>query len=328
MFRKYWQTLKFFIIISAILFSLPRSILPIQNKSPEPGDLSSYLELNRVETRLSEFKDNEEALKLKLIQLEVINRSRRKFRAAPLKLDILASRVANMMSREAAEKEYTGHWNLKGEKPYHRYAFAGGHDHITENAYGAWTTGKYVKSSQTITEMMRSGHNSFMAEKPPADGHKKAIIDKSHNYVGIGYHLTENQFRYYEEFINRYFEFGNIPSKLNVNEQGNLNFSTDGRNFPYFLIIYREALPKPMSVSQLKGKGSYSDFTNEEYLSMPAWEIAGFKKGSQYNIPLKFTKEGLYYIQIYVWKDEITSPTRLDTQGKTPGSGIVIKVEN
>ena len=58
---------------------------------------------------------------------------------AAVKLDILASRVANKMCREAAENNFIGHWNLAGEKPYHRYAFAGGYDHVSENAFGEWS---------------------------------------------------------------------------------------------------------------------------------------------------------------------------------------------
>jgi len=32
-----------------------------------------------------------------------------------VKLDILASRVANQMARKSAENNFTGHWNLAGE---------------------------------------------------------------------------------------------------------------------------------------------------------------------------------------------------------------------
>jgi hypothetical protein len=45
-----------------------------------------------------------------------------------------------------------------------------------------------------------------------------------------------------------------------------------------------------------------------------------------YTIPLSFTKKGLYYIQIFSDKKEITKPSSLTTKGKTPESGIVIKV--
>jgi len=37
-------------------------------------------------------------------------------------------------------------------------------------------------------------------------------------------------------------------------------------------------------------------------------------------------KKGLYYIHIYTDEREITAPTGLNTKGKYPYSGIVIKV--
>ncbi len=54
---------------------------------------------------------------------------------------------------------------------------------------------------------MNSAHQQFMNEQAPYDGHKKNCINKFHNFVGIGHYLTENQFRYYEEFIDRYLDF-------------------------------------------------------------------------------------------------------------------------
>ena len=83
------------------------------------------------------------------------------------------------MCREAAENNYISHWNLAGEKPYHRYAFAGGYDHVSENAYREWTTGNYNNSHSEIFKKMESGHGSFMSERAPNDGHKKNIIDKA-----------------------------------------------------------------------------------------------------------------------------------------------------
>ena len=92
-------------------------------------------------------KDNDEALKLKIDQLDFINKSRKRNNASPVKLDILASRVANKMAKEAAENEYLGHWNMAGEEPYLRYAFAGGYDHVSENAYGEWSSDNYNYST-------------------------------------------------------------------------------------------------------------------------------------------------------------------------------------
>ena len=260
------------------------------------------------------------------MQLQVINESRKRYNAAPVKLDILASRVANKICIEAANNNYTSHWNLNGEKPYQRYAFAGGNDHVSENAYGEWMSEEFDTSDLSISNLMKSGHNIFMSEKAPADGHKKNIIDKTHNYVGIGIAIDGGQFRYYEEFIDRYYTFENIPQTLKINESGSITVTTDGKNFLNYIIIYKEKMPQPLRVAQLKKTGGYDDYTNEQYLSIPAWDLAKYRQDNTYRIPLKFTKEGLYYINIYQDKKEITRPESITTKGKVQASGIVIRV--
>jgi hypothetical protein len=303
------------------------SIFSQDNELLSSDRLMFYIDLNNKESRLIEYKDNDESLRMKLIQLDIINKSRKKFRLSPVMLDILASRVANMMCKEAAENGYISHWNLAGEKPYHRYAFAGGYDHVSENAYGTWTSGIIENSPSEISKMMKEGHLGFMAEKAPNDGHKQNIIGKNHNWVGIGYFITVNQFRYYEEFIDRYFEFENIPFVLRTGEAGSITLKTDGSIFPYYLVIYHEKFLARMSVAQLKNTGSYQDFTKEISLEMPAWEIGKFRNGNKYRIPLKFNREGLYYIHIFFDKKEIKNPSALSTKGKPEGCGIVIRVE-
>jgi uncharacterized protein YkwD len=325
MFRKLWKQLKILVLLIVIIICIPKSILPKGSQSSD--DLKHYIMLNDSERRLSEYKDNSAALELKLQQIDLINNSRKKFNAKPVKLDILASRVANKMSREAAEKNFVGHWNTAGEKPYHRYAFAGGNDHISENAYGEWSSENYDDSPASVSGLMKAGHETFMAEKAPNDGHKKTVIDKEHNFVGIGYHLTGMQFRYYEEFIDRYFEFENIPAEVKPGEKTSITVRTNGRNFLYFMIVYYEGFPRPMNPKEISRKGSYQDFTDEEYQKMFAWDLAKLRSGPFYKIPLSFSKEGLYYFHIYSFDKEITKPATLDTRGKIPYSGIVIKVK-
>ena len=325
MFKKTWKQIKILIILIIILVCLPHSILPVRIDTSGKDDLEKYKKLNESELRLSEFKDNDEALKLKLDQLELINKSRKRNNASPVKLDILASRVANRMCREAAENEYLGHWNMAGEEPYLRYAFAGGYDHVSENAYGEWSSDNYSVSSQVIASKMKTGHEKFMAERSPNDGHKVNIIDKSHNFAGIGFYLSGKQFRYYEEFIDRYFEFENIPADVKTGNQFTITVKTNGLSFLYYMIIYRENWPQSLTPSQISKKGSYRDYTNEISKEMTAWDLSRYRNGTIYEIPLKFSEEGLYYIQIYSDKKEITKPASINTKGKTPESGIVIK---
>ena len=327
MFRKLWKTIKFFIIVAAVIIAFPKSILPNKNPDKSDNDIENYLILNDNEERLKDYKDDEVALRLKLEQLETINKSRKKYGATPVKLDILASRVANRISKEAAENNFIGHWNLSGEKPYHRYAFAGGYDHITENAYGEWSSDYYDTAPANIAALMKNGHGKFMAERSPNDGHKQTIINKSHNFVGIGFYISGKQFRYYEEFIDRYFGYMNIPSEVRVGEAFSITLENKNDNFPYYLIAYREEFLAPLTVDQLRKRGSYDDYSNEQYLKMTAWELAAYRTGTTYKIPLSFSKEGLYYVHIYYDKNEIKNPASINTKGKTPVSGIVIKVK-
>jgi hypothetical protein len=314
------------IIIILITITLP--LFSQVSGTSQKGDFAMYRSLNEQETRLVAFRDNDEVLSMKLVQLSLINENRRKHGAGPVKLDILASRVANKMSREAAENGYVSHWNLAGEKPYQRYAFAGGCDHVSENAYGEWTNGGYEISNKLIGEMMKTGHERFMGEKAPYDAHKKNIIEKAHNYIGIGCYMTTKHFSYYEEFINRELVFSDIPVSLKVNEPGTITVDTKGKSYLYFMMIYRENFPQPRKASQLKNTGGYEDYSNELYKQVPAWDLAKFKSDFVWTVPVKFTKPGLYYILIYTDTKENTRQSALSTKGKPAMSGIVISVKD
>jgi uncharacterized protein YkwD len=326
MFRKTWKQIKILVIVVIILICLPRSILPLRSNDVEKTDLEEYRKLNDSEQRLIEYRDNDEALRLKVLQLEIINKSRKQNNAPQVKLDILASRVANKISREAADNEYIGHWNMAGEEPYLRYAFAGGCDHVAENAYGEWSSDNYDVSPSLISSMMKKGHSKFMAERSPNDGHRKNIIAKSHNFVGIGFCMSGKQFRYYEEFIDRYLEFENIPSSMKVGDQLNITVKTNGESYLYYVVIYREKWPQPLAPAQISKRGYYNDFTDQEYKNIVAWDLSKYRNGNIYSIPFSFSEEGLYYIQIFSDKKELTKPASLNTKWKTPESGIVIKV--
>lgn len=287
-----------------------------------------YKKLNAEEQRLQEFADPDDALKNKLKQLEVINANRKRYKAKPLQLDILACRVANKMCKEAALNGYMGHWNLAGEKPYQRYAFAGGKDHVSENASSRSVNGASLDvSDEGIQSNMEYLHGLFMSERAPNDGHKDNCIDKSHTHVGIGYYTTKNEFRYYEEYVDRYLEFENVPETLRPGEKVMIRVKAPKGQYLYFLSAYYEDFPKAMKKKQIENKDSYTDFTDHEVTFYSPLELNAMKKGSEYVIPLSFKKPGLYYIQIGI-DSKLPSGDDYNTKDKTIASGIVIKVQN
>ncbi|MBN2571818.1 MAG: hypothetical protein JXA68_06790 [Ignavibacteriales bacterium] len=290
-------------------------------------DFLYYKNLNDSETRLSEFKDSDEMLRVKLEQLKYINVSRAKYEAKPVKLDILACRVANKQSKEAAENNFQGHWNLRGEKPYHRWGNAGGHDHIGENAASKWFSGKLDKSLENQLLLMKESHDYFMSETPPNDGHKLQVIDKVHNYVGIGCYINDHQFRYYEEYIDRYIKFIDItPDKGNPDGNILIVKPISDKHFVYAVIVYYEPLPSPMSVEEVNSMSSYPDFTDEIAMDLWPWHLKQDEDTGNYRIPFSFNKSGSYYFHIYLSEEKFTEGYA-NTEGKIQASGIVIFIE-
>jgi uncharacterized protein YkwD len=309
-----------------VVIAVSSALYSQRTQSSQMDNFRIYKELNDRETRLPEYKDSDAALRAKLLQVDLINSSRKRYNAGTVKLDILASRVSNKMCREAAENGYLSHWNMAGEKPYHRYAFAGGLDHVSENAYMSGTSGVYENTVESAAELMAAGHKSFMSERAPYDGHLKNVIEKDHNFVGLGYAIAGGEFRYYEEYVNRYLEFENIPAELRIGETGTITIKTDGNVFPVYILAYRDLPLRKMSVDQLNQKGAYGDFTDELSLQIPAWDLSKYKDGNSYKIPVSFTKQGLYYVNIYIDNKPYTGSMSLTTEGKTVASGIVIRV--
>lgn len=280
-----------------------------------------YQKLNAAETRLPEFTDDDSSLFLKVVQLQVINESRLKYKCEPVKLDILACRVANKMAKDAAEGGYVGHWNRAGEKPYHRWAFAGGKDHVAENAYGEWSSAKYKKNDFTIDSLMKAGHKAFITEKHPNDGHKQNIIYKPHTHVGIGYYLVDRHFTYYEEFLDRYYVFENeLKPSYRPNEKIELIVKCDSSIGLTNFYASKEKKIKPMNPVKITLKGSYFDGTGKiTFFDLPKREPDG-----SYKLEFSFKKKGLYYLQIF--------HRVYDEKGRLVGkevqaSGVLVRVE-
>lgn len=287
----------------------------------------NYLKMiNERENRLLEFKDDDEVLKIKIEMLKIINESRKKYGAKPVELDIFACRVANKTAKEAAIGEYVGHWNLRGEKPYHRWSFWGGLDHISENASAEWTTGKYIINRSVLFEKMKKAHKYFMDEIPPNDGHKQTVIDKFHNCVGIGAYMTDKQFRYYELYIDRYLEFDSYKKNAMVGENVFISVRTINPAFSvYAVIVYYEPYAQKMTREHVNSKGAYDDFSNETILKIWPWELKRVE-GRRVEFFMKPQKKGLYYVNIYVTDKEFEKDMAT-TDGKIQASGLVIVVE-
>ncbi len=317
------STLKNTLIVSILLLGInlmaqDQKILDQFNVSLE--QFNYYDSLNQVEERLIDYKDSDSVLIVKINQLHYINESRNKYKANPVKLDIFASRVANKQCVEAGENEYVAHWNLRGEKPYHRYGLAGGAYHVTENAHGAWDTRGFEQSLFSMSTKMMEGHDDFMKERKPNDGHKQNIIDKIHTSVGIGVYLNQTQFRYYEEFLDEYLKINNI----NYGDKSvSINFTPNEGYYVYVVMVSYDKI-KSKSVKQLNSSGGYFDQGDQV---VESFRIEQMKQSDgSYQFDFSEKKPGAYYIQVFISDKEPKSNGMITTKGTFSALGVVIEI--
>jgi uncharacterized protein YkwD len=294
------------------------------------ADLRMALAENEKEGRLPEFKDNETTLKLKLEVLDLINENRARHGVPTVRLDILASRVASKTSSEASKGDYYGHWNLRGEKPYHRYAFAGGVDHVMENASMIQGGGPMTKDYAQVLSFIKKMHMMMYNETPPNDGHRRNILLPSHTHVGLGFSMIENRFRYYELFVDRYLEFDPVPAMVKAGGKVTVSGAVLPAGYGvFFATVYYEPVPEPMTASQLRTMGGYPDFTNARAANLPYWQIKYDDASRKFSFDFPTTRPGLYYVHIYIKRGHTGKepPSSVSTAGLSPVSGIVIKAD-
>lgn len=219
---------------------------------------------------------------------------------------------------------------MKGEKPYHRYAFAGGTDHVSENLASVTANYPLPSAPADLLKRMNESEEQFMAEPPGRDGHKQNVIRNSHTHVGIGVYLREGEFRYAQEFLDRYTSFRVINTI--VPQQGKVALS--GFVIPtdtglYAVLVYREKLT-PMTVEQLNNTHSYDDYTDVKAFEIWPWDISFNKDTKAFDLALDFNGKppGYYYVHMY-FKKPVSSipynrPSSADTSKAACATGIVL----
>lgn len=286
-----------------------------------------YQRLNASESRLAEFKDDDRTLQLKIQQLGVINQSRKKYKVPLLQLDILASRVANKIAKQAVDGRFMGHFNLEGESPWMRYAFAGGKDHVSENAAAISSDTPLPTSEADILRDMTQMHAAFMAEKAPNDGHKQTCIDANHNFVGIGLAIGNGEFRYYEEYIDRYLHFKEFDTQIKAGQEWTLSVKPiSDKHRLWICIVYQQSLQKKLSAKTISSIPSYNDFTKNITYNLAPWELPVPDPNGYFLFNFAPVQKGIYYIQLHL-DDKPYIKGKVSTDGKISASGVVVEVK-
>jgi uncharacterized protein YkwD len=186
--------------------------------------------------------------------LEMINQARIEAGLAPVAWDPVAADASLAHAREMAEAGYLSHWNLAGRLPHERYARLGGRAYVAENV-GCWGG---ARSEAQVAELAERMQRMMLDEQPPADGHRRNILDPDRTAVGIGVAFANGSMCMTNEFLNQYLTLDGLPDEGVVGE----TFELSGAVAPGFALVAIGLgyLPPatPMTVADLRGTYGYT----------------------------------------------------------------------
>ncbi len=185
-----------------------------------------------------------------------INTDRAAAGLAPVAWDQKAADLATAYTREQIREGTMGHFLLDGVPPYARLSRAGDLGVGAENAIAFVSSGDHLEESPTTLALR--GQREMLAEKPPADGHRRAILDPAATHVGVGWSLSDGNFRMAEEFTSRryaHLDVSPLPrysSAIRVRGQ-----ALAGMSIAY-VSVARQPIPAPISLTEANSRHSYA----------------------------------------------------------------------
>jgi len=284
-----------------------------------PGTASDHL-LAQADTDLS-------IADAKKYMITLINRDRKANGLKEVTGDETAERAGNLHSDEMAKLGYLSHWNILGRKPDQRYCAAGGTGFVMENGHlefsgfssggeeeggaGEFSLDADAKVSKKTIEGIETG---FINEQPPNDGHRRNILDPDHTKVGIGLSVAKKgdsqRLACVQEFVHDYGKVEISAQSVNVGDSFVVKGSLDPGLTLQSVDLFRDELPKPMTLKELEETYSYGPPEQRITTYFPGAPAAvdalsvtsnaGRQEFScRFDTDKALWKPGLYYV--YVW---------------------------
>ena len=113
-----------------------------------------------------------------------INQARAAAGLPDLAADGLLERVGNAHCEIQIEEGTEGHFSHSGVPPYLRYLLAGGHGFHRENA--AMYSSSAAVPEAALGRILAGSVAAMLAELPPDDGHRRALLDPDVTHIGVG----------------------------------------------------------------------------------------------------------------------------------------------
>jgi uncharacterized protein YkwD len=185
-----------------------------------------------------------------------INAARAEVGLGPLVYDSLLERIGDAHCRILIEEGGDGHFSRSGVPPYLRYLLAGGSGFHQENVGSYSATGKVADSA--LARILSASVEDMLAEVPPNDGHRRALLDPRVTHVGVGLAVRGGEVRVTHELATEVTESWAPPPTLAapgtaVTLSG--RFAKPWR--PEAVEVLWEKLPRPLADVQLRAIRAY-----------------------------------------------------------------------
>lgn len=263
--------------------------------------------------------DDGEITSLRHQLLALVNEERAQAGVSALKLDRLASEVAQKHAIEMAQNNFLSHWGVDGRKPYHRYSFAGGTDATAENDASADYSAPFA--SDDFLDAPGRMHKAMHDEVPPNDGHRQTILAPQHTHVGFGLATSGLHVRLCEVYVARYMSIDPYPSTKKPLSR----FMFSGQVLdPKYSIegvdVFYEPLPSPPNKSWLQTPRPYSlpEASTTLYIKLPANRfyddgtsgIIELPSRGRFRVPIDLSRKepGVYTLAVWLQRNESGKP--------------------
>lgn len=215
--------------------------------------------------------------------ISLINRDRASQGLGPVVWDPTAAAAATRHAADMAKHGITAHWGTDGSTPEIRYTEAGGTDLASENV-GCLADAKAhgLRAPPYEAESIRHFHDLFFNEKPPADGHRKNILNPHHTHVGVGFAAIEGfpVVCLVHEFVDDYGDYEPLPRTAKAGQKLKVEGTIKGEATFGGIGVGFEPKAAPRSPDDLAKTGSYA---------MPAPFVSYFPPGYVTPLPVKTT---------------------------------------
>jgi len=154
--------------------------------------------------------------------LSLVNRDRAEEGLEPVERDETAERAGQRHVEDMVRVGFTAHWGSDGSVPEQRYTEAGGVHFVQENAACFFDGEPRELDPNPLFDpaALEQIESAFIHEQPPNDGHRKNILKKWHNFLGVGLAkpVGVDQPCMAQEFVDQYGDYDGLPREAKLGQ--------------------------------------------------------------------------------------------------------------